>query len=205
MFWAWWTTATVMIRVPVTAGATGRLELEDPRVVLVAGILVGDQLDVTARLRTDQGWPWPLPHQRPVVGVADPQRRRSRLVAQLSMPLQRLMAARLHGRRLDPRAGDQGPRISPLHLCVRGGLYVYQGAPQGARSKGGPGNRERRGLARALRCLAADLARTGDQCPSEAPHRANSAGGRAKTSIKALARRWAAGEDSLRRRRPAGG
>ena len=72
------------------------LELEDPRVVLVVGVLVGDQLDITARLRTDQGRPWPLPDERPVVRITHPQWRRSRLVAQLGMPLPLGMTAGLH-------------------------------------------------------------------------------------------------------------
>jgi hypothetical protein len=63
---------TVMIRIPMTARATDRLELEYPRVVLVIEILVGDQFHVTARLGTDQRWSWPLPDDRPVIRVAHP-------------------------------------------------------------------------------------------------------------------------------------
>jgi hypothetical protein len=53
MLWAGRTT-TVMIRVPVATGNPDRLELEYPWVVLIIEILVGDQLNITAGLGTDQ-------------------------------------------------------------------------------------------------------------------------------------------------------
>jgi len=91
-----WTAAAVRVGDPVIAGGPVVLELEDPRVVLVMKILVGDQLDIAARLRTDQWRPWPLPDEGPVVRVTNPQGCCSRLVAQLRMSLALWMAAGLH-------------------------------------------------------------------------------------------------------------
>jgi hypothetical protein len=48
------------------------LKLEYPRVVLVIEVLVGDQLNVTARLGANQRWPWLLPYEGPVVRIAHP-------------------------------------------------------------------------------------------------------------------------------------
>src|SRR3712207_6821244 len=69
------TTTTVRVGRPVIAGDTDRLELEDPGVVLVAGVLVRDQLNVTARLRTDEWRTGLVPDECPVTRITDPQRR----------------------------------------------------------------------------------------------------------------------------------
>ena len=83
------------------------LELEDPWVVLVVEVLVGDQLDLAARLGTDQRGTWLLPDDCPVVRVAYPERRRPGLVAKLSVPLPLWMSTCLHAGRLDPVTGPQ--------------------------------------------------------------------------------------------------
>src|SRR5688572_17119737 len=96
------TATTVNIRYPMTTGTPDGLELEDARVVLVLRVFVGDQLDVTSRLRTSQWRAWSLPDERPVVRITHPQRCRSRLVTQLSMPLALRMRACIHAGRLVP-------------------------------------------------------------------------------------------------------
>jgi hypothetical protein len=48
------------------------LKLEDPRIVLIVKVLVGDQLNIATRLRTDQRGTRPLPYKRPVIRVAYP-------------------------------------------------------------------------------------------------------------------------------------
>jgi hypothetical protein len=89
-------TTTVMIRVPMTAGATDRLEFEDPRIVLIIEIFIGDQFNITARLRADQRGPGLLPDECPVVRIAHPQGRSSRLMSEPGMPLTLRVSAWLH-------------------------------------------------------------------------------------------------------------
>jgi hypothetical protein len=62
----------VMVRVPMTAGVADRLEFEYPRIVLIIEVLIGNQFNVTTRLGANQRRPWLLPHERPVIRVADP-------------------------------------------------------------------------------------------------------------------------------------
>jgi hypothetical protein len=88
----------------MTAGTPHGLELEDPRVVLITEVLVGNQLNVTTRLRTDQRRTWSLPYERPVVRVSYPERRCPRLISKPSMVLPLWMSACLHAGRLDPIA-----------------------------------------------------------------------------------------------------
>src|SRR3954453_6588609 len=96
MLWAWRATTAMSIRCPVVAGSADVLELEDPRVVLIIGVLVGDQLHTTPRIRAHERGSWLLPDQRPVVRVADPEGLHLWLMSKTSMPLQRLMSACLH-------------------------------------------------------------------------------------------------------------
>ncbi len=72
------------------------LELEDPRVVLITGVFVRNQLDITARLWAHQRRTRLLPDERPVLRVTYPERCCSRLMAKLGMALPRWMGACLH-------------------------------------------------------------------------------------------------------------
>jgi hypothetical protein len=103
---------------PVVTRNADRLELEDPRVVLVGRVLVGNQLDITTRLRTDQRGTGPLSHERPVVRVADPEGCCSRLVSKPSVTLPQWMRARLHAL-VVPHLSQRGScsaGLLPLHI-----------------------------------------------------------------------------------------
>jgi hypothetical protein len=120
-------TTTVMIRVPMTAGATDRLEFEDPRIVLIIEIFIGDQFNITARLRADQRRSGPLPDEGPVVRIAHPQGRSSRLMAKPGMPLTLRMSARLHALFVPHFTSVEEGSLCPRSASSRSAASIHRG------------------------------------------------------------------------------
>jgi hypothetical protein len=120
-------TTTVMIRVPMTAGATDRLEFEDPRIVFIIEIFVGDQFNITARLRADQRRSGPLPDEGPVVRIAHPQGRRSGLMSKPGMPLTLRMSARLHALFVPHFTSVEEGSLCPRSASSRSAASIHRG------------------------------------------------------------------------------